>query len=32
MTHYWLEGDVLKWANGERIDYPVSFTLENINH
>lgn len=32
LTHYWLEGDVLKWANGERVDYPVSFTLENINH
>ena len=32
LTHYWLEGDVLRWTNGERIDYPVSFTLENINN
>ena len=32
LTHYWLEGDVLRWANGERVDYPVSFTLENINN
>lgn len=32
LTHYWLEGDALRWANGERIDYPVSFTLENINN
>ena len=32
LTHYWLEGDVLRWTNGERVDYPVSFTLENINN
>ena len=32
LTHYWLEGDVLRWMNGERIDYPVSFTLKNINN
>lgn len=32
LTHYWLEGDVLRWTNGKRIDYPVSFTLENINN
>lgn len=29
VTHYWLEGDTVKWANGDRIDYPVSFTLTN---
>ena len=31
VTHYWLEGDVLTWMDGERTDRPVSFTLENIN-
>lgn len=32
LTHCWLEGDVLRCANGERVDYSVSFTLENINN
>lgn len=32
LTHYWLDGDTFRWANGARIDYPVSFTLENVNN
>ena len=32
VTHYRLDGDTFRWANGERIDYPVSFTLENVNN
>lgn len=31
VTHYWLEGDTVRWAAGERIDHPVSFTLTNCN-
>ena len=31
VTHYWLDGDALTWMPGERTDYPISFTLENIN-
>lgn len=29
-THYWLDGDTLRWMNGARTDYPVSFTLDNV--
>ena len=29
-THYWLDGDTLRWVNGARTDYPVSFTLDNV--
>ena len=29
-THYWLDGDILRWMNGARTDYPVSFTLDNV--
>ena len=29
-THYWLDGDTLRWMNGARMDYPVSFTLDNV--
>lgn len=29
-THYWLDGDNLRWMNGARTDYPVSFTLDNV--
>ena len=32
VTHYRLDGDTFRWANGARIDYPVSFTLENVNN
>ena len=32
VTHYRLDGDTFRWADGERIDYPVSFTLENVNN
>ena len=32
LTHYRLDGDTFRRANGERIDYPVSFTLENVNN
>lgn len=31
VTHYWLEGDTVRWVTGDILDYPVSFSIQNIH-
>lgn len=31
VTHYWLDGNSVRWADGDRLDYPISFTIPNVN-